>query len=184
MGYESKSTTETNVKVPTGQRRGEPHRPEGIGGLAKQFMKFAGVGIIAFLVDYLCMIAITEAFGIDPVISAGISFIISLIVNYLLSMRFVFERRDDLSRRREFVIFAVLSAIGWVINEICMWAGTDLLGIDYRIVKIGATAIVMVWNFISRKVWLENHGEKENPVPDGTSAKSNMACPVDAEAEA
>lgn len=123
--------------------------------LLKQIGKFGVVGVIAFLVDYLLMIALVELGGLDSVLAAGISFTVSLVVNYLLSMRFVFARRGDISRGREFALFAVLSIIGLAINEACMWAGTVPLAIDYRIVKIGATAVVMVWNFCSRKKWLE-----------------------------
>ena len=36
-----------------------------------------------------------------------------------------------------------------------MWAGVELLGWHYLIVKIGATAIVMVWNFVTRKIFLD-----------------------------
>ncbi len=126
-----------------------------MGALIKQMGKFGVVGVIAFLVDYLLMIALKELAGMDAVVAAGISFVVSLVVNYLLSMSFVFERRDDLSRRREFVLFVALSCVGLAINEACMWLGTELVGVDYRLVKIAATAVVMVWNFWSRKHWLE-----------------------------
>ena len=40
-------------------------------------------------------------------------------------MRFVFKRKDDMSRRREFIIFVVLSVIGLVINDVFMWLMVD-----------------------------------------------------------
>ncbi len=94
----------------------------------------------------------------DPVLAAGISFCVSVIFNYLASMRYVFTHREDLSRGREFVIFIVLSAIGLVINELCMAAGVAVLGTSALMVtvtKLFATAVVMVWNFVSRKKWLD-----------------------------
>ena len=36
-----------------------------------------------------------------------------------------------------------------------MWFGTDVLNISYLIIKIVATAVVMVFNFITRKMFLE-----------------------------
>lgn len=36
-----------------------------------------------------------------------------------------------------------------------MWLGVSVLGIFYMVTKIFATAVVMVWNFVSRKIWLE-----------------------------
>lgn len=123
--------------------------------LIEQIMKFGVVGVIAFVIDFGVMVFLTEVFGIDPVISATVSFIISVIFNYAASMRYVFSHRDGMSRTREFVIFVVLSAIGLGINDLLIWAGTDLASFDYRLVKIFATAVVMVWNFVTRKIFLE-----------------------------
>lgn len=113
------------------------------------------VGVIAFVIDFGVMVFLTEVFGIDPVISATVSFIISVIFNYAASMRYVFSHREGMSRTREFIIFVVLSAIGLGINDLLIWAGTDLASFDYRLVKIFATAVVMVWNFVTRKIFLE-----------------------------
>ena len=123
--------------------------------LIEQIMKFGVVGVIAFVIDFGVMVLLTEVFSIDPVISATISFIISVIFNYAASMRYVFSHREGMSRTREFVIFVVLSAIGLGINDLLIWAGTDLASFDYRLVKIFATAVVMIWNFVTRKIFLE-----------------------------
>lgn len=123
--------------------------------LIEQIMKFGVVGVIAFVIDFGVMVFLTEVFGIDPVISATVSFIISVIFNYAASMRYVFSHREGMSRTREFVIFVVLSTIGLGINDLLIWAGTDLASFDYRLVKIFATAVVMVWNFVTRKIFLE-----------------------------
>ncbi len=129
-----------------------------MGKLIQQFLKFGVVGVIAFVIDYGVLMLLSQVFGMDPVLAAGISFCVSVIFNYLASMRYVFTHREDLSRGREFVIFIVLSAIGLVINEICMAAGVAVLGTSALMVtvtKLFATAVVMVWNFVSRKKWLD-----------------------------
>ena len=123
--------------------------------LIEQIMKFGVVGVIAFVIDFGVMVFLTEVFSIDPVISATVSFIISVIFNYAASMRYVFSHREGMSRTREFIIFVVLSVIGLGINDLLIWAGTDLASFDYRLVKIFATAVVMVWNFVTRKIFLE-----------------------------
>lgn len=123
--------------------------------LIAQFMKFGIVGVIAFVIDYGFMVLLTEVFGVPYLISTTVSFIISVIFNYFASMRFVFKRKDGMSRRREFIIFVVLSVIGLVINDVFMWLMVDFLFIDYRISKIVVTFIVAVWNFVTRKIFLE-----------------------------
>ena len=126
--------------------------------LFEQILKFGVVGVLAFLVDYGVLMLLSQVFGVDPVLSAGISFCVSVVFNYLASMRYVFTHREDMSKTKEFVIFIVLSAVGLVINEIIMWVGTRWLGttgLAVTVVKVFATAVVMVWNFVSRKIWLD-----------------------------
>ena len=55
----------------------------------------------------------------------------------------------------EFVIFVVLSVIGLGINQVLMWVCVEKLHIYYMISKIGVTGVVMVYNFITRKLILE-----------------------------
>lgn len=128
--------------------------------LIEQIMEFGVVGVIAFVIDFGVMVLLAEVFGLNPVASATVSFIVSVVFNYVASMRYVFSHRAGMSRTREFVIFVVLSVIGLGINDALMWAGTELVTLDYRLVKIGATAIVMVWNFVTRKIFLEGHDEE------------------------
>ncbi|MCH4183912.1 MAG: GtrA family protein [Eggerthellaceae bacterium] len=130
--------------------------------LIAQLMKFSVVGVIAFIIDYGLLVFLTECFHIDYLVSATISFVVSVIFNYLASMRYVFTHKENMSRTREFVIFVVLSAVGLVINDVCMWAGVELLFVDYRITKLFATAIVMVWNFVTRKIFLDAGDAPQN----------------------
>ncbi len=123
--------------------------------LVRQFMRFAAVGIIAFAIDYGFMVVFTELFGINYLISATVSFTMSVIFSYFASMRYVFAHRESLTRRREFIIFVILSFIGLGLNDILMFIGTSLLGITYFITKIVATVIVTWWNFISRRRFLD-----------------------------
>ena len=115
--------------------------------LIAQIMKFGVVGVIAFAIDYGLLALLTEVFGVNYLVSATVSFTVS--------MRYVFRHKEGMSRRREFVIFVVLSVIGLAINNLCMWAGVELLGVHYLVVKIFATAVVMVWNFVTRKKFLD-----------------------------
>ena len=123
--------------------------------LIEQMIKFGFVGFLCFFIDWGIMVFLTEVFGINPLISSTISFTVSVSVNYILSVTFVFETDKNANKGSQFVIFVLLSIVGLGVNELCMWLGTDLLGIHYMITKVGATAVVMVYNFITRKIFLE-----------------------------
>lgn len=125
--------------------------------LLSQITKFGIVGVICTLIDYGIMVLLTELFGVPYLLSCAISFSISVIVNYLLSMKYVFASRDDLSKQKEFIIFVALSITGLLLTELLMWIMVDKLSIHYMLSKILVTGIVMVFNFVTRKIFLEQH---------------------------
>ena len=119
-----------------------------------QIFKFGIVGGIAFVIDYLTLILFKEFFHVDLFISTLIAFTVSVIFNYILSIKFVFEVNNN-NNKKNFILFVILSVLGLVLTELIMYIGVNLLNISYLIVKIIATIIVMIFNFITRKLLLE-----------------------------
>ena len=54
--------------------------------LLNQILKFGVVGGLAFIIDYGILIFLTEVFHINYLISTTISFIVSVIFNYIMSI--------------------------------------------------------------------------------------------------
>jgi len=159
--------------------------------LLKQIAKFGVVGGLAFLIDFAVYTIVCKTVpGQYSYLFAGIcGFTVSLIFNYIASMAFVFERKENANKKTEFVIFLVLSLIGMGLNTILLWLYVDILAGKVQWIyniheaiynwltsvnitffaevkefieicaKIFATAIVMVYNFISRKIFLEKKDE-------------------------
>ena len=124
--------------------------------LFSQLIKFGLVGGIAFLIDYGIMVFLTEVFKIPSLISAAISFTVSVIFNYIASVKWVFDvDKEKNSKTKELVVFILLSIVGLGINELIMWVMDKEFGIYYMISKIVATIVVMCYNFITRKLFLE-----------------------------
>lgn len=123
--------------------------------LINQILKFGVVGGTAFLIDYGLLFVLTEFAGIHYLISGTISFAASVIYNYILSVVWVFDPVGERSKAKDMAVFLILSVIGLGINQAIMWVLVELFGVYYMLSKIAATAIVMVYNFITRKIFLE-----------------------------
>lgn len=123
--------------------------------LINQILKFGVVGGTAFLIDYGLLFLLTEFAGIHYLLSGTISFAASVIYNYILSVVWVFDPVGERSKAKDMAVFLILSVIGLGINQVIMWILVELFGVYYMLSKIAATAIVMVYNFITRKIFLE-----------------------------
>lgn len=144
--------------------------------IIEQILKFGIVGGICFLIDFtitnvvaaILRNAVGMTTGSAALIGAFWGFVISVIINYLLSMKYVFERKEEMSRRKEFVIFTILSLFGLLINEAIIKVSIDIIYENILWIKnllspalvtagakIVATGIVMVYNFVTRKIFLE-----------------------------
>lgn len=117
-----------------------------------QFFRYLFVGGFAFLVDFFLLYFFSEFCGIYYLISAVLSFIISLIVNYVLSTHWVFNKNQIENKAAEFGVFALIGVVGLGFTEIFLYLFTDVFGMYYMFSKIITTAIVMFWNFIARRV--------------------------------
>lgn len=123
--------------------------------LFQQIFKFGIVGGIAFIIDYGIMVISKELLGFSILLSAGLGFTISVIFNYIASVKWVFNVNKDINEKKNFILFMIFSVIGLILTELIMFVGTNIINISYLIVKIAATAIVMFFNFITRKLFLE-----------------------------
>ncbi len=118
-----------------------------------QIFKFIIVGGIATLIDFILLFVFKEIVHLQVIISNTLSFCISLIYNYIASVRWVFDVNRDKDPKKNFLIFLIFSIIGLAINDFIMYLLINKL--STFISKIIATAIVMVFNFITRKIFLE-----------------------------
>ena len=120
-----------------------------------QIIKFGIVGVVATLVDVGVLVVLKELLHIDVLVACAISFCISVAVNYILSMAFVFKSKNQ-NKLREVVIFLLLSVGGLCLNQLILWIGVTFVSAYYLTVKLFALVIVPVYNFITRKIFLES----------------------------
>ncbi len=119
-----------------------------------QLFRYTFVGGVAFLCDFGALYALTEFGGLHYLVSASLSFLLGLSVNYALSVLWVFKRHSLRSRWVEFGVFAAVGVVGLGLNALFMWLFTEVAGFHYLFSKIGSTVLVFLWNFAARKISL------------------------------
>lgn len=118
---------------------------------AGQLFRYTIVGGFAFTVDFGSLVLLTSVYHIHYLYSAAVAFSLGLVINYLLSVKWVFNQRSLSSRYAEFAIFAWTGIVGLGLNELFMWLFTDLGDQHYMVSKVFSTFLVFCWNFLSRK---------------------------------
>lgn len=119
-----------------------------------QFLRYVVVGGVAFVVDFSFLAFLTEVGKINYLISASISFLLGLVCNYVLSVKWVFLDRKFKNKLLEFALFSGIGIVGVVLNEVFIWFLTERAGIYYLYSKIVTAMIVLIWNFLARKFGL------------------------------
>ena len=123
--------------------------------LIVQIFKFLVVGGIATIIDWVIYFVLYHFVKIPPLIANIMSFTVSVIYNYWASCKYVFKVTKDKSKLRLFIEFIIFAVIGLGINEVIIFALYNKAGWNAMLVKVLATIIVMTFNFITRKKFLE-----------------------------
>lgn len=119
-----------------------------------QFFRYVIVGGFSFIIDYGLLYFLTEYANFHYILSATISFIAGLVVNYILSTKWIFRKSRLKNTALEFIIYGIIGIVGLILNNILLYAFTDFLHIYYMISKLIAAVLVMGWNFVGRRIIL------------------------------
>lgn len=135
--------------------------------LGQQIMKFGAVGFLCFFIEYALLILLKERLALSVILANTTAFTVSAVVNYILSIAFVFDTDEKADKKKQFAVFFLLAVGGCIINNLVLKLGTMVLdpfwGRSYILVKPFATGVVMVYNFITRKICIE---KKPAPEPE------------------
>jgi putative flippase GtrA len=121
-----------------------------------QLFRYTFVGGFAFVVDFSLLFTLTEYAGIHYLISTAIALTAGLVINYLLSVLWVFDKRKLNNKSVEFSLFAIIGIGGLILSELLIWTFTEFAGFHYLLSKIISTGVVYLWNFFVRKYILFN----------------------------
>ncbi len=138
---------------------------------AGEILRFVIAGGAGFAVELGALILLKEKFGLDTLLATPVAFILSVFVNYLICVFWVFSGAREQSRKRQAAFF-LTSAAGLLLNELLMFLFRAIWGENttlftvftftvslYMLNKVLATCIVMVWNYFTKRYILtQNKG--------------------------
>jgi putative flippase GtrA len=124
------------------------------GDIQTQFIRYFMVGGIAFIADFGALFLLKEWGGLNYLLSATLAFIVGIIINYQLSIHWVFDQRAISNKSIEFLIFSFIGIIGILFNLGIIYFLTDQLEVFYLHSKLVAAAIIFVFNFGARKIYV------------------------------
>jgi len=122
--------------------------------LGVQLFRYAIGGAIATIADFSIYALLVKVLGVHYLIGNATSFTAGVVVNYLISIWWVFPQRQVRSKGVEFGLFALIGLAALGISELCMYFGVHVLGLYDLLTKVLATGCTLVWNFTIRKLLL------------------------------
>lgn len=120
-----------------------------------QLFRYLFVGGIATVVDWGVLMALTELLEVHEMISAIFGFAAGLGTNYLLSKLLVFKANEARTNGwLEFLGYGLIGLMGLGITELILLLGNVFPLVHYMVFKAIATTVVLVWNYLARKLLL------------------------------
>jgi putative flippase GtrA len=117
----------------------------------REAVRYAAVSACAFFIDITVLFILVHYLSWWYVAAATSSFLVGLLVAYVLSVTLVFKYRRLQDPRIEFASFAGIGAVGVAINAGAITLGVKVFGAHYLIAKCGAAGFTFVWNFVARR---------------------------------
>ena len=115
-----------------------------------RLVRYFGVGATAAAVDISLFTYFAGYLGYNYLIVGTITFVLATAVNYVLSVRFVFESGIRFARHHEVMLVFGISAVGLVLNQLVLYLGIGVLRQDLLLSKLAATGVVFGWNYTAR----------------------------------
>jgi putative flippase GtrA len=114
-----------------------------------QFIRYLFVGGGAASVDTGTLYILSEILGMNHMLAAAFGFMLGLVVNYFISISWVFESKGKY--KEEMMLFTLIGTGGLALTELILWLTVDVGNCPIMLGKIIALFLVLIWNFGMRK---------------------------------
>lgn len=119
--------------------------------LARQFIRFAGVGSVSALGHFGTLILLVQGFGMGAVPASAAGALVGAWINYSLNYRYTFHSSKQ--HREAILKFGVVAGIGLLLNTVFMWLGVEVFELYYLLSQLLTTGLVFIWSFVANRFW-------------------------------
>lgn len=117
------------------------------GQLNHKVLRYVTAGGLSFLFEYAVFIFVVYGFGFGPEVGQAISYILTLIVNFVLLRSWAFKSKDRDNIRHHLVKYCLLVVFNLPATTILIgWL--TAVGLAALIAKIVVVVLTTVWNYI------------------------------------
>jgi putative flippase GtrA len=122
--------------------------------LVHEGWKYFLVSALSLAIDVALYWALFRLAGVHYLLANVVSVSTGLVVNYALSVRFVFAHHRLKSRRAEFAGFVAIGLAGLAVNEAGVAVFVGLVGLSRVAGKLAAAVVSFAFNFLARRFLL------------------------------
>lgn len=115
-----------------------------------KIFRYLIVGAVASIVDFSVLFALVIFFNFHWFFAALLSFVLATIINYFLSITYVFPSGIKFKKEEEFVLVFIISIFGLILNQAFVYILYKFVSINLFYSKLITTGIVFFWNYNSR----------------------------------
>ena len=115
-----------------------------------QFIKYCFVGGLATVFDWGTY-SLLLYWNIEYLLATAGGFIVGIIINYIISKKTVFTTESKVGKY-DLLLYFVIGLIGLCFSIALMYGFVDILSVNKIFARMITTAIVLIWNFLARKV--------------------------------
>src|SRR5512135_2942567 len=115
---------------------------------------YAAASGLALAVDVGLLWSLVQFLGWYYLVAATTSFVAGTAVVYLLSVRLIFRHRRVEDRRVEFGVFAIIGALGVIVNLVVLKVAVDHFHVHYLVGKLVSILFTFSLNFGLRRMFL------------------------------
>lgn len=119
--------------------------------LARQFVAFFGVGLVAAVAHYGVLAVLVEAFAVRASLAALAGFVVGGVVSYVLNRRWTFD--SDREHGAAIPRFAAVAAVAFGLTGLLMELLSVRWGLHWLPAQVITTGVVLVWTFLAHRFW-------------------------------